>query len=318
MPTQQQVHVDAALTQISVDFSNNGGYIAESMFPIVNVKNASDLYFFMSKQKFRRYNTVLAPGSDFKRIDLEYDKRGYYFTDGHGLELAIPDQIRANADPAAQLDIQATRLLTDVLLVDQEYNIAQNLLSTGAQLTTLGVTYTTLSGTGQWSDFGNSDPIPVIDAAKVTVANQVGVYPNAMTISDSVFIQLRNHPKVKQNFAYTGDTQKPLSPDQLKEVLGLKYLFIGTARYNSAVEGRTDALSPLWGRNAVLFYRPDAPGLMEPAFGYTFLWTGQGFGQLIARYREQWRTQDVLQVQKYYVQQVVVPGSAYAWVNAIA
>jgi hypothetical protein len=318
--TTQQVHVDAAMTQISVDFSNEkaGGYINEGVWPVVNVKNASDFAFYMSKQKMRRYNTTIGPGSDFPRIQLEYDKRLWYYAEGHGAEISIPDQIRANADPAAQLDIQCTKLVTETVLIDQEYNLAVSLLGSSGALTTLGVPYVTLSGSNQWSDYNFSDPLTVVENAKITVKNAIAAYPNAMAISDTVFVGLRNHPKIREFFKYVGAAMKPLSVDQLREYFGLKYLFVGAPVYQTAVEGATDALGPIWGKNAYLFYRPDNPGLMEPAFGYTFLWTGQGFGQLVARYREQWKTQDVLQVQKYYSQTVVTPGACYAWLNAVA
>ena len=321
MPSStQQVHVDAALTQISVDFANDklGGYVSEGVWPVVTVKNASDFAFFMSKQKLRRYNTTLGPGADFNRLTLEYDKRLWYFADGHGVEVAIPDQIRANADPAAQLDIQSTKLATETLLIDQEYNLAVGSLGSGSALTTAGVTYVTLSGTNQWSDQTNSDPLSVIDAAKITIANQCAVYGNAMVISDAVYVALRNHPRIREYFKYPGMAMKPLSVDMLREYFGLEYLFVGAPRYQTAVDGAADALAPIWGKNAYLFYRPPNPGLMEPSFGYTFLWTGQGFGQLVARYREQWKTQDVIQCQKYYAQVVVVPQAAYAWLNAVA
>ena len=318
--TTQVVHVDSALTQISVDFANDklGGYISEGVFPVVNVKNASDFAFYMSKQKLRRYNTTIGPGSDFPRLTLEYDKRLWYFADGHGVEVAIPDQVRANADPAAQLDIQSTRLATETVLVDQEYNLAQGVLGTSSLLSTAGITYVTLSGTNQWSDGVNSDPLVVVENAKITVANQAAVYPNAMAVSDAVYIALRTHPRIREYFKYPGQAMKPLSVDQLREYFGLEYFFVGAPRYQTAADGTTDALAPIWGKNAYLFYRPANPGLMEPSFGYTFLWTGQGFGQLVARYREQWKTQDVIQCQKYYAQTIVTAGAAYAWLNASA
>ena len=321
MPSSTQaVHVDAALTQISVDFSNDklGGYVSEGVFPVVNVKNASDFAFYMSKQKLRRYNTVIGPGADFPRLSLEYDKRLWYFADGHGVEVAIPDQIRANADPAAQLDIQSTRLATETVLVDQEYNLAQGILGTAALLSANGITYVTLSGTNQWSSGNTSDPLVDVENAKITVANQAAVYPNAMVISDAVYIALRTHPRIREYFKYPGQAMKPLSVDQLREYFGLEYMFVGAPRYQTSADGAADALAPIWGKNAVLFYRPANPGLMEPSFGYTFLWTGQGFGQLVARYREQWKVQDVLQCQKYYSQTIVTAGAAYAWLNASA
>lgn len=312
----QQVHVDAALSQISVDFSNRMGYVAEQVAPLVPVQKQSDFYYVMGKQKLRRFDTTVSPGSDFQRIDLEWDKKGYFFENGHGLEFAIPDQLRANADPGAQLDVQATKTLTENILIDQEYLLAQGPLASG-NLTANGITNTTLSGTNQWSDYFNSDPITVIDLAKTTVLNQVAVVPNAAVVNDKLFFTLRNHPRIIDRVKYTGSgVRSPLSQDELRQALGLDYLFVATARYQTAHEGQADALGPIWGNHFYLFYRPANPGLMEPAFMYTLLWVGQGFGQLMSRYREQWRVQDVLQLQKYYLQQIISPGSAYVFISA--
>lgn len=44
MPTVNDVHLDSAMTQISIAYKN-GAYIASQIFPVVPVAKKSDKYF---------------------------------------------------------------------------------------------------------------------------------------------------------------------------------------------------------------------------------------------------------------------------------
>ncbi len=319
MPTLSQWHIDEALSQISVDYSNQE-LITESIAPIVPSQKKSDLFFHFSKQKFRadKEDLLIGTGTDYRRMALDVEPPERYVLDGYGLEFAIPDDLRENADPGADLDIQVTKTLTMRLGEFEEDNFANTVLAS-SNLSTLGVPSTTLSGGDQWSDYTNSDPIPVIHNSLITVKNQIGTFPNSIAMSDSVFFTLINHPRVIDRVKYTpgNGNHEPISRDELATLLKVKNIFVGAAIKQTAAEGATDALGTIWPNNVFVFYRPDAPGKYEPAFAYTFLWTGGPFASIIRRYREEWRNQDVLQLQKWFVQKIVEPKAAYAFLSAI-
>ena len=66
-----------------------------------------------------------------------------------------------------------------------------------AGITTSTITNnTTLSGTSQWSDYTNSDPIAAIDDAKESVRKASAKKPNSIFMSRPVFVKLKRHPKV--------------------------------------------------------------------------------------------------------------------------
>lgn len=315
--TTQQWHIDEPLSNVSVDYTNMD-YVAEEFFPVVPIPNKTGYFYQFSKEKFDVENTNAPKGSDYTRITLDQDKKGYFISEPSGLEFQITDEDRENADPGASLEIQGTKTLTEKVLLQEEYNLPTNVLSS-SQLSSLSITNTTLSGTSQWSDYINSDPITVIDNAKITVANQIGRYPNSMVFSDYGAVKLRNHPRVIERVKYTGNgVRQMISESELKDLLGLDNLYIAKARYNTANPGVTTSLGAVWGKNAYLFYRPKSPALMEPAFGYTFMWLSGPFKSIIRRYREERRNSDILQIKKYYTQQVVTPGAAYVWLNAWA
>lgn len=319
MPTLSQWHIDVPLSQLSVDYSNQE-LIAESVAPIVPSPKKTDLFWHFSKQKFRvnRQNLQISTGTDYPRLEIDLEKPEFYALDGFGLEYEIPDALRENADPGADLDIQATKTLTMQVGEFEEDLLANSILASG-NLSTLGITNTTLSGTSQWSDYTNSDPIPTIHNALITVKNQIGTFPNSIAMSDGVFFTLINHPRVIDRIKYTGaGGHEPISRAELAQLLKVKNIYVGAAVKQSVPEGEADSLATIWPKNVFLFYRPDAPGKYEPAFMYTFLWTGGPFASIIRRYREEWRNQDVLQLQKWFKPVVVEPKAAYAFINAIA
>lgn len=319
MPTLTQWHIDAPLSQLSVDYSNQE-LIAESVAPIVPSSKKSDLFFHFSKQKFRvdKQSLQIAAGTDYARIEIDLEHPEYYNLDGYGLEYGIPDALRENSDPGADLDIQATKTLT-MMVGEFEEDLVSNTILASGNLSTLGVPNTTLSGTSQWSDYTNSDPIPVIHNTLISVKNQIGTFPNSIAMSDAVFFTLINHPRVIDRIKYTGaGGHEPISRAELAQLLKVKNIFVGAAVKQTAAAGVTDALGTIWPKNVFVFYRPDAPSKMEPAFMYTFLWTGGPFASIIRRYREEWRNQDVLQLQKWFKPVVVEPKAAYAFINAIA
>jgi len=51
-------------------------------------------------------------------------------------------------------------------------------------------------------------------------------------------------------------------------------VLVSKAVYNSAAEGATDSFSFVTGKHALLVHTPSSPGLMQPAAGYIFAWTG--------------------------------------------
>ncbi len=43
-PTMNDMHIDSAMTQVSIQYKN-ATYIAEQIFPVVQVEKVSDFYF---------------------------------------------------------------------------------------------------------------------------------------------------------------------------------------------------------------------------------------------------------------------------------
>ncbi|MCJ7503346.1 MAG: major capsid protein [Acidobacteriia bacterium] len=311
MPDISMVHVDQALTEVSIAY-RNAQFVADQIFPRIPVTKQSNKYFIYSKDSFRILDDARRPGARANEIDwtLSTDT---YFCEGHALAQAIPDELRANADQAIDVDVDTTETLTDLLYLQREIVVAAK-----ATDPTVVTQNTTLSGTSQWSDFTNSDPIKAVEDQKTTIQKQVGQVPNSLLVSYPVFVALRNHPKIIERFKYA--QVGIIQPDHLKSAFNVDSFLIGAAVKNTANEAAAEALDYVWGKNAILFCKPAAPGRRTVSLGYQFTWLfgANTDGFLVKRYRDESRTADIVEVQLYYDAKVVAANAAYLWLSAVA
>src|SRR5208337_4592216 len=182
MPSLNQLHVDEALTQISIAYRNQA-FVAEEVLPVVPVMKKNDVFFRFSKQHFRSYKDAYAAGQRAQQIEVDLDARGFYMADGHALEDSITDDEREQADPGAQLEVEKTEKLTNIIALNEEIAFFNNVVNT-----TIITQNQSLAASGQykWSDYINSDPVSVVLAARRTVQQQIGDFPNYMLISQPV------------------------------------------------------------------------------------------------------------------------------------
>ncbi len=323
MLTPMTAHVDELLSNVSVAYEGPE-HIDEDLFPVVPVDKQSDLFVKYSKQHFLDEPDALTPGSDANDIEVDLDARGYYYADGHGYNLRIPDALMENADPGVELEIENTEKITEKIRLRKERNLA-------AAISTTNITQnTTLSGTSQWSDYVNSDPILAVETQKETVQQATGKLPNVFQMSRPTFRALRNHPKVLDRIKYT--TKPPLNTTQLAEAFEVDKIVLGESLYNTVHRGQTDSLGYVWGKNALLAYVPPRPAKREVALGYTFCWILRGAGGppgtdmrksggggiLIKKWRDEGKDSNMLGIRFYYVQQFIEANCGYLWVNAVA
>ena len=311
MPDISMVHVDQALTEVSVAYRNTQ-YVADSVFPVVPVSKQSNKYFIYSKDNFRTLDDARRPGARANEIEWTLSTDTDY-CEGHALAQALPDELRANADQAIDVDVDTTEVLTDLVYLQREILVASK--ATDSSVITQS---TTLSGTGQWSDYTNSDPITAIEDQKATILKQIGHLPNSILVSYPVFKSLRNHPKIIDRFKYS--QVAVVQPDHLKSVFNVDNFYVGSAIKNLAKEGAADNLDYIWGKNALLFYRPPVAGRRTVSLGYQFTlaFGANNGGYFVKRYRDEARTADVVEVQLYFDAKVVAASAAYLWLAAVA
>ena len=120
-PTPSDAHVDAILTNISIAFfQDSAKYVASRAFPIVPVAKQSDVFFTYDQDFwFREEAQKRAPSTESSGGGYELDTDSYR-ADVFAHHKDISDQLVANADSPINLDEDATRFVSNQLLLTLE------------------------------------------------------------------------------------------------------------------------------------------------------------------------------------------------------
>lgn len=291
------VHIDQVLTNISVAWPNEG-MVAERLFPTVQVRKQSDKYYVFGREAWG-----LEPGGDYRApgaianeipgIQLSTDT---YFAQEHALQIPVTDEERENADSPLSPDRDGTELVTSKILLGREIAMQAH-VATAANYPADHVV--TLSGTSQFNDYTNSDPVGVIKAGKRKIHSKLFVEPNTIVIPYEVMAVLEDHPDFIERIKYS--ERGVLTAEIISAVLGIPNVIVPGMGYNTANPGQAVSLAYLWGKDIILAYVPARAGLRVPAFAYEFVWGfGGGRPQIVDRWREEPRASDLIRVRRRY------------------
>ena len=313
-----KLHVDQALTNLSIGYQN-AEFVAERVFPQFPVDKQSNKYFVHDMERFRVVDDHRRPGSAPGEIDWTLSTDSYY-CDGHGRRDVIPVEDISNADEAVDLEITSTETLTEQIYLAREVNLVAMLAS--------GMSPTPLTS-ARW-DVDSNDPIPVIEAAKENAQKLTGKRPNCLLLSRPVWRAVRNNANVVGRI--TGARQLADSlviPSQFQELVEVDDLIIADAVKLTSVKGQTNALDFIWGKYALLFYRPPAMGRKVLALGAHFRWNvlawdpsnpdrQGGVGQFIEKWYSQDRKATIIDACVYYDQKIISTAAGTMWSDCVS
>mgnify|MGYP001565041486 CR=1 FL=1 len=302
MPDISVVHIDQALTDVSIAYRNLD-YVADSLFPPRPVDKQSNKYLIYSKDRFRAIDDARRPGARANEIEWTLSTDTYY-CEGHALAQAIPDELRANADAALDIDIDTTETLTDLIYLQREILAAAKAINT--------TTFSAQRKTAAAWDTSPSTPISDVEAAKVAIMLATGKMPNKLLLSYPVFQKIRNHASIIARVQFA---QRALPADissaMLAAAFDVEQVLVAKAIKNTANEAAADSMDWVWGKNAFLCYAPSALGLRTVSVGAQFRLNIGGGGFVVKRYRDESRTADMVEAQLYHDLKVVAAGAGY-------
>ncbi|GEN36115.1 major capsid protein [Aneurinibacillus danicus] len=320
----QESHDDVLLTNIAVGY-RNGQFIADKVFPALPmVSKQSDRYKVFGMDDFKVFDDKIAPNGRTNEITYG-ESEDTYFCDGHGLKRPISKQEYANSDNQDELEKSATRLTTNLVLLNKEIDAANKTMNPASYApglsTTMGTTTLDNIFGKKWTD-PTSDPVRQIDKAKEIIHTNSGIRPNKLVLSEKVYTALKNHPQFIELIKYsqTGIVTK----DLLKAALGVDDIYIGEALrtvngFGAVPPGKPEALNYIWGNSAALLYITPTPDPTSPTFGYTFEWDFAG--EKVARRVRKWVDQDseatYVETKYYYDQKVVCNLAGFLMADAI-
>ena len=309
-PTLRDVHIDAALANISIAYRNEK-YIADLLFPIVPVDKKSDYYYKWTKDFwFRNHVDRRGPGAVYAEGGLALSTE-QFSTVNKGLAFAIPDETVDNQDAAVDIETAGAEWLADQFQLDREIALKTKIMDASVWASS-----TTLSGITQWSDFENSTPVDDVDTGRQTIKKATGLNPNVALMNDEVFQKVRRHPNLLEMYKYT--QKGSLTQAQIAEVFQIEQIIIGDAVRTTVDEGVTFSGSFIWDKNCILLYVAKRPGLLVASAGYTFVWRQNGFTIPIQRVRDELRSRDVLKADHAFDQKVTANDCGYEIIDCVA
>jgi len=313
-PTQNQVHVDAILTNISVAYmQKQENFIANKVFPIVPVDKQSDKYFSYTKNDWFRDEARLRADATESAGGGYNLSTSSYSADVWAFHKDVGDQTRANADAPINVDREAVEFVTSRLLLKMETEFVSNFFTTG-------VWATDNTPSNLWSDYTNSDPLNDVEDAKRAILATTGFEPNTLVLGYDVFKELKNHPDLVDRIKYT--SSNVITTEMIARMFDVERVLVSKSVKATNNEGGTAAYDFTAGKNALLCYSAPSPGLLQPSAGYVMSWTGVsgGLGQTIgaSRFRMESVKADRIEGEMAFDMKVVASDLGYFFAAVVA
>lgn len=315
LPDQTDVHVDSALTNFAQKFLQTSGFVFDKVFTSLPVKHASDKYYTYARDDFWRDQgdgvMLLADGAPVKRGGYRMST-GTYSCDVRAFGHGIPKGRKLNADAVINSEQDAVDFVTQQLMVRLEAQFMTEFLAGSIWGTT-----STLSGTTQWSDYDDSDPVAAVDTAMQTIGDSTGMTANTFLCGSAVDLKLKRHPVVQSLYKVTNVDS--ITDEMMARVLGVERYLVAKAVKATNIEGASAAFARIAAKKALLCYVAPA-GTEGATAGKVFKWDGWGNGDGIAiqsRYDEDTR-EDVVEGFIALDFKVTSTALGYEWEDAVA
>lgn len=258
--------VSAQVNKLLTNVSNKvvpDGFIAEQILPAINVVQTTGLLGGYGTSHLRIETSLTIGKNKVPRVDTRsYTTTGYVVAK-HGLSDIIVPEDYDNVEAPFDAESDTTTELMTKLQLEKELGLATTLSDTA-----IITQNTTLSGTSQLSDYVNSDPLGKFSTARATIYNKTGSVPNKAIMSWGVYDKIRYHPGLLVNLGYNYDRPGGLSAQELARALDVEQIMIGKAVYESAKEGQSSNLQPVWGKHIMFVVAPAAAARSQVSLGY--------------------------------------------------
>lgn len=269
MSTQMRGIIDPLLTEASSMYIPKG-CIADQLLPELKFAQYTGKLAGYGKAHLRIENTVVGGKGKYRQVESIVRTTSSFEIEGHGLSGIVTKRDYKNVIEPFDAENDEALGISTILMLEKEYGLAQALGSTS-----ILTQNTTLSGSSQFSDRTNSDPVSVFLAAKAAVRAGCGAVPDAAIMDYDVAQALRYHPQLLDMLGFKEQRPGGLNDQELAKALDVRRVFIPDAKYNSAKEGQADVLANVWGKNLVFAVLPEKAEKRQISLGYNIRLDGE-------------------------------------------
>lgn len=186
-------------------------------------------------------------------------------TTPHALAADIDPQDERNADaPVADMEQkQATNILSR-LMIRRERLMVTKVSTAGNYPSGL-----TAAAGATWSSIAG-DPEGDVLTMKKAVRDQCSAVPNALAVSWEGLERLKQSPALKARLMYTSGQR--LTEEEIKNLLGVQYLTVAKAKYDSSLPGGTvGTLTDIWSNFALCYVYEPNPQKESIRYGHFYV-----------------------------------------------
>jgi hypothetical protein len=248
--------------------------------------------------------TVRERGGSYGRISRKYTTDTYDCVD-YGLEEPVDDVEAKDLSRFLNAETTAARLTRRNLLLAHEVRAAAALLNTTnfGSATNSSVAYTVANlATVSFID----DVLTAIETLK-----NAGVMANSIVMGSQVMTRIKQATKVQAwvRGTLTGNIERPVNASNLALSFadeGIKNVFVGRARQNTAKKGQTVSASAIWGTTYVWVGQINA-GATDPrsgGAGFTLHWSEEGGLFTTETYRDEATRSNMVRVRQNVTEKI--------------
>lgn len=311
-PTQRDARpVNPVLTSLSIGFRNEN-FLWDQISPPFEVSEKTGIFFLYDRDFWfrRQEGAERAPTSPYLRTGYELSTASFNNIE-IGFEKELGDPIRASSQTPEDLQIIDTRFLTNLIQLELEKRVQLAHFITGVWGTS-----NTLTGTNQWSDFANSDPIADMDTAKRTILRNTGAQAMMGFVGLLGWEQLKEHPLILEKYKHT---QTGIMTEELvAKALGIDRITVGNSVENTAFEGAAYVGADIWTDNFLLKVDQE-PSIDTGTPSVTFMWNEKGnIPWAMEDYRDETIRSDITRVFTHLDPQITSAQHGYLFLDLVA
>lgn len=257
--------------------ANRSGYVGTRVMPVLEVGAQAGVFGILPiEQLLQNPETVRGNRGGYNRGDWEFET-DTYSTVEHGWEEVIDKREAKMYGSYFDFEMIAAARARNAVLQSMEQRISAATFNattwTGAALTT--------AITHEWDDATNAVPITDVEAAVRKIADNAGLWANALIINRYVFRNLREVAQIQDRITSVGagDPIKAtdITTQMLSAVFDLPYIIVADGFKNTAKKGQDASLSQNWSPEYAMVARiAETNDFREPCLGRTFHWGEDG------------------------------------------
>jgi hypothetical protein len=303
MPAVRDTFVNPLLSNVYIGYSNDS-YVAGQFFPTVEVNKETGTYFVRDKENLRQ--PADARRGEFSRANRVANglTTAAYTLEEKSLETPISDRVMRNYDRPFDPKSNATKLVSEKLLIDKELDLQTTILAAASGSNTL-------DASNGWSTI-TTDIVGQVRTGRNTIQKATGKKANTALISKISLDSILKNTAFLDSVKYTTIVNEQNLRSALAAWFDVSRVLIGDGIYNTVKEGQTDSTDYIWTDLCVLAYVNPAPVIEDTSAGYELKLQGAAFV-------DEWYEQEIkttfVRANDFYDNKVVDPGAMYIITN---